>query len=240
MIAVLPVFVSTAFAAEVLIDNFTSNGPESELVSIFISDTLPGPTNFAYTGLGATAIGDRATLLSALDGIPGGNEAYIDTDTSVGGVALIYNFGSGVAAGSSHQISWTVSNFDLLSAVGVTLPDELFFKLSFIGVTQMRTESQVFNMSVFSASGSGLYTTVVNSNEIVDLDIKLMSLASTAGTFDAAAVTGISFDVDLPFAGGSTTFEITEISVVPEPSTIALLAFSGIGFGLWVKRRRRD
>lgn len=237
LVVALSLLLFGARAYAVLIDDFSSNGTNGSTKSISISPSSPGPTNFVYTGLGATAIGNRTTTLFATSGVPPAGEAFIETKEG-SGTAAVYNYGSSSFA-STHQISWALTNFDLLSAVGVATPGEISFKLSFeVGNSFMYTPTQTFGVRVAGTGGEGFYSAVVSSNDIGSLEFTLLSFSSQSGSFDATSVTNIQFTTDLPFAGSVTQFEFTEVSAVPEPSTAALLGLAAAAVSFVVLRRR--
>ena len=234
----LVLFVSPASGTEVLIDDFLTNGSVS-IPSIDISSGSPGPTNRAYTGLGTNAIGDRTTILSAPDGVSAGNYAYVES--TGGGTALFYNIGSTASNYSRHQISWALGGFNLLSAVGAGQAQDVFFQVGFGSDNFMTTASQVFNIYVTSPGGEGVYSVLINSNQ-VDPQVGFtnsFTFTGQSGDLDATDVSTIRLEADLPFTGEFTQFKLTGVSVVPEPSTFALFGVSALAAALFSWRRRK-
>jgi len=211
---------SRSFASELLIDNFTSNGGVSEpLIALMPGAT--GPTNKLFTGLGTNAIGDRTTSLEVPAGVPSGGDAYVEPNV-LGAALFFYNSGLALGVSSSHSISWAAGNFDLLTAVGVSSPDEIFFRLDFGENNFPLTAEQVFNVHVSSAGGNAFYSGTVASNALAGSSNFSTLLSHQSGAFNTNNLS-IVLKADLAFAGGNNQLEFTGVSVVPEPSTVALL-----------------
>jgi len=215
--------VVQASASGLLIDNFTSNGGVIDPAIGLVSPGATGPTNKLFTGLGTNAIGDRTTTLEVTGGVPSGGDAYVEP-TGLG-AALFYNSGLAPGVFSSHSISWAAGNFDLLTAVGVSSPGEMFFKLDFGENNFPRTATQLFEVTVFSDGGNALYSATVASNAL-------------AGSTNFSTLLSC-LKADLAFAGGNNQVEFTGVSVVPEPSTYAFLVVSAACSLLYGRLRRR-
>lgn len=220
-IAALLLCVAPVSASGLLIDDFTSNGGVIDPAIGLVSPGATGPTNKLFTGLGTNAIGNRTTSLEvASPGVPSGGDAYVEP-TGLG-AALFYNSGLAPGVFSSHSISWAAGNFDLLTAVGVSSPGEMFFKLDFGENNFPRTATQLFEVAVLSSGGTALYSTTVASNALAGSTNFSTLLTYQSGAFDSTNVS-IRLKADLAFAGGNNQVEFTGVSVVPEPSTFALL-----------------
>jgi hypothetical protein len=126
-----------------------------------------------------------------------------------------------------------------LTAVGVLSPGEMFFKLDFGENNFPLSATQIFEISVTSAGGSALYSATVASNALAGSTDFSTLLSYQSGTFDAIDVS-ILLRTDLPFAGPNNQFELTGVSVVPEPTTFALLASAVLLWTLVVRRRRKS
>jgi hypothetical protein len=74
---------------------------------------------------------------------------------------------------------------------------------------------------------------LVNVGETVDVPL---TLSGTRGDLSAIAYFNISWDGN---STGSYNANMQNITAVPEPSTYALLALSGLAFGGYIIRRRR-
>lgn len=234
--AALLLCVAPVSASGLLIDDFTSNGGVSDPAIGLVSPGATGPTNKLFTGLGTNAIGDRTTFLEVVSpGVPSGGDAYVEP-TGLG-AALFYNSGLAPGVFSSHSISWAAGNFDLLTAVGVSSPGEMFFKLDFGENNFPRTATQLFEVTVFSAGGSALYSATVASNALISSNFTTL-LTYQSGVFNATNVS-IRLKADLAFAGGNNQVEFTGVSVVPEPSTYAFLVVSAACALLYGRLRRQ-
>ncbi|MBU6328260.1 MAG: hypothetical protein KGQ89_11555, partial [Verrucomicrobia bacterium] len=216
LVGVLLSMAHRAAAGTLLIDNFLTNGVVTQPSLGLESAGAMGPTNKFFTALGTNAIGNRTTILEAVSpGVPVGGYAYVEPTGA--GTALFYN--SGLAGGqySTHSILWSAGNFDLLTAVGVSSPDQMFFRLDFGENNFPLTATQPFEVSVSSAGGSALYSAIVNSNDLAASTNFSVFLNHQSGTFNEIDVS-ILLKANLAFAGGNNQVVFSGVSVVPEPS----------------------
>ena len=97
-----------------------------------------------------------------------------------------------------------------------------------------------FSLDIWNAGFSNIINTYSGSTAGLSVTPSLAVLTlATAGTGDFSSVGGLQFTWSDPSTVNTTMTEVVAIAVVPEPSTYALLAMSGLAFGGYVIRRRR-
>lgn len=126
--------------------------------------------------------------------------------------------------GSFGPLDWTSSATDLASSV--------FLKIAFTGANPLLPMTvQIFN-SDFSLSNSyqGTTTPILADPNYFQFDL--------VGAFTPAVLSDAG-GVQITWDGGSNVNANLQALAVPEPSTYALLAISGVTLGGYVMRRRK-
>ena len=140
-------------------------------------------------------------------------------------------FSPSVALGDTLGGAFASSPLDWSSHAN--LASSIYLKITFTGANPLLPISlQIFNAD-FSLSNaySGTTTPIPASTNYFKLDLVGASNPAVLGNAGGAQIT---WD-----GGGTLNANVEAIATVPEPSTYALLAMSGLALGGYVVRRRR-
>lgn len=216
------------------INDFISQNPSSGLSA---SDTFYNSTgggnasNFGSNFGGGVVIGGFTVTTSHIDGLPntGTNSGFNAGDTS-------HNDLNPITEGYAFAAAGTIVTFDGLlvnSSVGDTIT------LSIWGIGDNISQEGQFTVTYGGnlAAEGNVQSTLYNGATITDRGDATGSIPFVNFTFVADGVTDdISFQIDNGPGTGNATLNGFSLTVVPEPSSAALL---GLGFmGLTLRRRR--
>lgn len=128
--------------------------------------------------------------------------------------------GESVFGGTSGTFNWsTVPQFGVRVSLTGTNPD-LSFSLQLYDAS--------FNQALYEGSTTGL---LIGTPTVVPL-----TLSTSDPGFSLATISGVGIQWN---DSGSVTGSMSQVVAVPEPSTYALLALSGLAVGGYVVRRRQ-
>lgn len=217
--------------AALVLDTFSSGSAIAELTDGETTES----TGFTPVASGSFATQRELVVTTVPAGMPIGESATIEVD-SVPGVFQIQH--SGFAETTAYRLNindagWIGSPYDLTAEFPVTGLSDLYFELDFL-TANLGSIEEIFTIDIVTDGGIAQFAGLMTLEG--EQTLQLGYLTST-GTPDLSKVFGFEFRVDIDEGTGtSSNFVMTEMRIIPEPSSALLVAF---GAGLLALRRRR-
>jgi len=227
--------MGAGFASVLTLDTFNS-GSQSLLLS-----STSGTTRLQVTGTAATLSGDRDIQIEVASALSSGQDVQAEVSPSAGVYTTLV---TGAAPLTDLAITWGATTwapaggYDFAAAIGSSAYQGYTMQIDYSAV-QFPAGSRTLLFEITTAGGgSAVYQALVPASPTSGTAI--LSYTSHLGTPDLTKVTAMGLTVQVPAGTGTaTTFQLNEIRLVPEPSTL-IVAGLGCGIGaVWVGCRAR-
>ncbi|MBK1790542.1 PEP-CTERM sorting domain-containing protein [Persicirhabdus sediminis] len=224
-------------ATTLLIDNFSSNGdnPSAE-VEISTPNGAKVISDSSMTNIGSTAIGDRSISISSDTSYTADDQASMSCNTASGG-SLTQQTNDIAGIAPTFKTVWNVSDDDgdMLSNMGISQASDITFNL-LLGSHTSTTGSLDMSFNIKDSAGNQAWFIgyIPDTSTNPSSSFQVFYINEHVG-FDGNDVVEISMFSSVEGASNNT-IEITQITAVPEPSSIALIA---LGSGMALIRRNK-